>query len=427
MEKATEAGRLAYLTLQSTSEGQAAHAHVKEIVAGLRFGGLQVDLYEPRYNSSTTPSVATRVRTFIQIQWRLCRRMNQYDVIYLRGHTFAYPVACLAHKRGKPIIIECNGPYDDLFLAWPKTRFAKRLFIGMLRRQFELATTNIAVTSKLRDWINDEASRADSVVIPNGANVMLFHPGAARPIVLPEKYVVFFGALAPWQGTETMLEAVFLPEWPQDVHLIFVGDGALKKRVDSASLKDRRIHATGRLPYEQVAGVVANSIASISIQGAQPRCQHGLSPLKVYESMACGVPTVVSDLPGLRELIEEARAGVVIPPDAPIALARAVTAIASSPDWARSMGDNGRKQAVRHHSWGARAQQTLLVIDDALSAPPKHKHKHKGNQCNSSKVEPPFPGELSLALDEGPAITMQIESADQNGNTCFTLGSAQRD
>lgn len=55
------------------------------------------------------------------------------------------------------------------------------------------------------------------------------------------------------------------------------------------------------------------------------RFSTGLSPLKMYETLACGVPIIVSDFPGQADLIRNGNCGLVIPPENEVSLAKAVS------------------------------------------------------------------------------------------------------
>lgn len=62
------------------------------------------------------------------------------------------------------------------------------------------------------------------------------------------------------------------------------------------------------------------------------------SPRTVREAMACGVPCVVTDIPGARELITDGVSGLLVPPADPAALAGAIRSLASDPARREAMG-----------------------------------------------------------------------------------------
>lgn len=357
--------RLAYLCLQATTEGQASYAHVHEIIAGLEGLGWDVDLYQPGYAGGTAPGVAGRLAEFSRVQRRLTARLGEYDAVYVRAHPLAYTASRAARVAGRPVIQECNGPYDDLFIAWPAARFGKHWFIARQREQYRDADALIAVTPELAEWLTEQTGGHAAAVVPNGANTELFSPDAPRPEGLPERYALFFGALAPWQGIPTVLEATRSAAWPEGVSLVVAGAGALQPEVEDAAAVGRA-HYLGRVGYRDLPGICAHAVASLVPMNMPQREGSGLAPLKLFESMACGVPVVVSATGGMDRLVEEIGCGLPVPPGDADALALAVATLATDRATAAEMGRRGREAAVGEHSWAARAADTDRVVRAAI-------------------------------------------------------------
>jgi glycosyltransferase involved in cell wall biosynthesis len=355
--------RLAYLCLQATTEGQASYAHVHEIIDGLRGLGWSVELYEPSYRGGGAPGIVGRLAEFRRIQRNLVGRLAQYDAVYVRGHFLARTTSRAARRAGVPVVQECNGPYADLLTAWPIARVAPGVFESMQREQFRDADAVIAVTPELAQWVNREGRRSDTTVVPNGANTDVFAPGLDPLPDFPARYAIFFGALAAWQGVGVLLDAIDDPAWPSDVQLVIAGDGALRETVERAAAHNPRVTYVGALPYADAARAVANSIASLVVKNLPQHARSGLSPLKLYESMAAGVPVIASDLPGLAETVVSADCGLVVAAGDASAVARAVAKVAADPSAAAQMGARGRAAAVAEHSWKARAAATAAVIE----------------------------------------------------------------
>lgn len=72
----------------------------------------------------------------------------------------------------------------------------------------------------------------------------------------------------------------------------------------------------------------------------------------IVEAMATGIPVVVTDVGGVREMLGEEgeEAGLVVPPGDPEATASAVVFLLSSPEEAKRMGHNGRRLALERFS-----------------------------------------------------------------------------
>jgi glycosyltransferase involved in cell wall biosynthesis len=357
--------RLAYLTLEAPRQGQASYAHVFEIVEGLRRLGFPVDLYLPRYtDAQERPGLVRRFWEHLWLQGRLIAGWRRYDLLYVRGHNMAFLAAAMARITGKPIIHEVNGPHLDITVTYPWTRHVHGLLNWLQRTQYRWAGALVPVTPQLQQWLRTEGCANTIEVIPNGANLGLFNPARERRAGLPERYVVFFGGFARWQGIPTMLEAITEPEWPQDVSLVIVGDGQMALEVRAAALRHERLCYLGRLPYAEVGAVVAGALAGLVPKTREDDSDKtGLFPIKLFEILACGTPAVVSDYPGQADLVRSAQCGLVITPGDAKALARAVATVAQDAEGRMAMGARGHALIVEEHSWDRRAAQTADLVE----------------------------------------------------------------
>ncbi len=354
-------GNLAYLCLQVTREGQASHAHVHEIIAGLREAGWRVTLFEPTGRGG-------KLWQFLGIQFRLLWRIQEFNAVYLRFHFAALPAAAGTRLFRRPVVQEVNGPVEDVFIAYPWTRHLAFLFRWLSRWSLRASTLLIAVTPQLREVLTRQFPRIPVVVIPNGANTDRFRPDAPVHESLPERFVVFFGALAGWQGIDDLLDAVTEADWPKDIDLVVVGDGAEQSRVAAAARSQASIHYLGTRPYDALPGIVRSSLGGIVPKnGLGARAVTGLFPLKLFETLACGVPVVVTDFPGQADLVRQWRCGLVIPPSDPAQIARAVAHLVGDEAARQAMGRRGRDAIVACHSWRRRAQDTDAAIGGALA------------------------------------------------------------
>ncbi|MEI7814746.1 MAG: glycosyltransferase family 4 protein [Coriobacteriia bacterium] len=363
----TTPGRIAYLSLQAVADGQDTWAAVTEVIKGWEALGWTVDRYFPEYPESGAPGGLGRLAEMRRVQWRLAARVRDYDAIYIRAHQMALPAARRAARAGVPVVQECNGPYEDLFIAYPQLKIGRRILDAMQRWQYRHASAIVSVAEGLTTWLRQESGQDRVVTIGNGANVEVFAPDVPKRAGLPERYAVFFGMFPPWQGIGTLLQAVREPKWPDELPIVFVGDGAMRHEVERAAHEfPERVIYLGRLPYSEVAGVAAHAIVSYVPMVAADR-ETMFSPLKLYESMACGVPVIATDVVGISEVVNEAKCGILVEAGDACAIAVATRSLMLDEELARYMGERGRRIVVERYSWRARAEQKMAVVADVIA------------------------------------------------------------
>ena len=356
--------KLVYLTLEAPREGQASYVHVHEIINGLKKQDVEVTLHQPSYTSKpTSPNLVMRLLHALWMQIKIWLTWQRGSVLYVRAHYLAFPSAIMAKLFGIPVFHEINGPYEDVFVTHPSLNKFRSVLIPMQRLQYKWATGLIAVTTELQQWANKEAERSDCIFISNGANTDLFKPNLSKPDDAPEKYVVFFGGLTRWHGVPIMLDAVTSDEWPDEVKLVIIGDGQETPKVTKRAKQTDRIVFMGRKAYKEIAPYVANALAGlVIINNPDSRSSTGVLPLKLYETLACGIPAIVTDLPGQKELVEENDCGVVIPLDDAEFLAKVVKELAENPAIVKNQGSKASVLIQKNHSWYARSERTLAFI-----------------------------------------------------------------
>lgn len=363
---------LTYVSPEPERQGHASYTHVHEIIDNLKLLGWQVDLFCPRYDEKALPGAWSRLKGIGRAMWRAIASPRG-SAYYMRWHFAAFPVALWAKFKGVPTVIEVNGPVDDLFIAWPITRRFRGLFRWLMESQLRWSGAVVAVTQGLADLSRSIAGPDKQVaVIPNGANTDQFSPDAAADdndytVQLPETFMVFFGTMAPWQGIGTVLKALDDPAWPAGVHAVFAGDGVERPAVEDAARRLDHAHYLGRVPYDTLPSITARAIGSfVCTENIEGRASTGLAPLKLFESLASGLPVIATEQPFQADVVRDGVCGLVVEPGNAAQLAEAVADLASAKAKRVKMGKNARKVAVDDHSWAARARDTEGVLLSVL-------------------------------------------------------------
>ena len=183
-------------------------------------------------------------------------------------------------------------------------------------------------------------------VIPNGAD--LYERGDGD-------YILYFGSPQSWQGIETLLRAFArLADFP-NLRLVICASRETKAWKPYEKLAEKlgvRIEWHYALPEEELAQITRNAFLSVApLTDCARNAEQGCAPLKILESMACGVAVVASDLPPVRELIRHRENGWLVHPDRPAELARALRILIEHPELARELGAAARRTIEENFTW----------------------------------------------------------------------------
>ena len=158
------------------------------------------------------------------------------------------------------------------------------------------------------------------------------------------------GALSAIRGIVELVRACELLQ--SNVRLSLSGDfseAALAARM-LARPGWRRIDALGQLGRHGIGEMRASSRAGLITPHATPAAL-GAPPATLFETMAAGIPVIASDFPLWRAVVEAHACGRCVDPRDPPAIAAAIDYLASHPDIARRMGENGRRAVRARYNW----------------------------------------------------------------------------
>ncbi|MFJ4591751.1 MULTISPECIES: glycosyltransferase family 4 protein [unclassified Kitasatospora] len=86
------------------------------------------------------------------------------------------------------------------------------------------------------------------------------------------------------------------------------------------------------------------------------------SPMKLFEYMSHGRPIIASDLPVLREVLQDGVNCLLRPPDEPDAWADALAGLVADGALRRALGDEARRQLLDRYTWRRRADRVLAGL-----------------------------------------------------------------
>jgi len=310
--------------------------------------------------------------------WYAVRWARQWeaDLIYTR----LPQAAALAAFQGYKTILEMHD--------FPQGFFGPVLFSRFLQGEgaIRLVVISEALTADLHEKFGSPEKPPFTQIIPDGVDLIRYSdlpdPDESRSKLLPElqQYLEkseshqyperftagYTGHLYPGRGVHLILElAKRLP----NLNFLIVGGenqdvNRVKDIVDEQGLQN--VIITGFIPNAELPLYQAACDVLLMPYQRQVAASSGgdiaryLSPMKLFEYMACGRAICSSDLPVLREVLSEEIAVLLSPEDIDSWVA-ALRDLQDNPAHRKSMANKAR-QAVGQYSWDKRAQKILEGI-----------------------------------------------------------------
>jgi colanic acid/amylovoran biosynthesis glycosyltransferase len=238
-----------------------------------------------------------------------------------------------------------------------RDRVSRRLFRAVLKNADAVTTMNTEMRDRLVELGADPAT---TVVLSMGADVAAIRPLAAAAERRTGR-ILFVGRLVEKKGVSVLLEALRLLD-VGGYDLRVVGDGPLRSKLTSES---SGVAATfvGVLGREALAAEFgAASIAVFPSVPAASGDQDGL-PVALLEAMSAGCAVLASNLPGLRDAVEDGRSGLLTTPGSALELATALGRLLGDPALCDQLGRAAATRA-EHFSVDAIGGRYVALLDE---------------------------------------------------------------
>lgn len=280
-------------------------------------------------------------------------------------HLFAALAALrMARRLRVPFVLEVRDLWPESIVAAGGRRGPAYHALGSLATYLYARADRIIILARgTGDHLASlGVSPMRMVYVPNGADPMpapAIAPRPAAPFTL-----VYAGAHGPANGLDTVLDAAALLR-DHSIRIVLVGDGPSKPALATRAAREALPNVEFREPVPKTAmpALLASADAGLMVLRDAPLFSFGVSPNKLFDYLAAGLP-VVCNVPGdVATMLRDASAGEQAADPSPRALANAILRLAQrSPRTLRAMGDSARAWVGREHGRPVLAQR----LDAAL-------------------------------------------------------------
>ena len=229
----------------------------------------------------------------------------------------------------------------------------------------------VPITRGLARWYEARGvPTADIHVAPDAVDLSLFNAVKDRQkervalrarlnIPAESKIALYIGSfgLYAWKGVDIARRAA---EYAPNVTWLFVG-GTAKECEELTRNASKQVMTLPRARREEIANLLCGAdVLLLPNKSGDTASERDTSPMKLFEYMASGVPTIASDVPSLREILNE-KNSFLVSPNNPVALAEGVRRILSSP---RDADTRARTALVdvESYTWDKRAEGMLNFL-----------------------------------------------------------------
>jgi glycosyltransferase involved in cell wall biosynthesis len=177
----------------------------------------------------------------------------------------------------------------------------------------------VTISKGLKDFYTKKGVSENTIIVAHDAvdikkfSIDISKEGARRMLNLPvdKKIILYTGHLYNWKGVDTLAKsAKYLNS---NELIVFIG-GTTK---DVLSFKKKygntqNIFILGQKPHKEIPYYLKSADVVVLPNSAESSIsKYYTSPMKLFEYMASGTPIVASDLPSIREVLNEQNAILV--------------------------------------------------------------------------------------------------------------------
>ncbi len=300
----------------------------------------------------------------------------KFDIIHIHGYgEYAADLVCILRKLGKlqtPILLTTHGVaglrhalgalnFSIKFSAAERLRRTLHLFYDESMGRLEMKTFDkvVVLSEEEKHYLRKIGLNDNRAVhIPVAVND-IFHKSVT---LARREHLLYVGRIDRHKGLSTLVHAIKeLRDTGHSMKCVVIGEDfgyrtELEHLVETLDLSSL-ISIRGPVSQGELIPLFSSALATILLSSAE-----GL-PTSLLESIAIGIPFIATPVGGISELAANSKAGILVSPDEPDEVARAIIKLVTDNSLWQSMSLSGKEYASTF-TWATVANQYLNLYKE---------------------------------------------------------------
>lgn len=299
-----------------------------------------------------------RLIPYLYKLWQSANSVQLFHVMANSGwswHLFSAPAIWIAYLKNKPVIINYRGGKAEAFfnksIFWIKPSLKKTSEIivpsAFLKNIFEKRGFKATIVPNIidldrfafqtKEWIIPKVKNAPHIILTRNLESIYDNTTAIKAFSIVKKKFPYAKLSIAGSGPERSILEQLVESLNLVDSVVFLG------RVDNITINQL---------YHK-ADVMINSSLVDNM------------PISILEALACKVPVVSTNVGGVPFLVKHDETALLVPPQEPQEIAKAIELILTNPEKTKKMVETGY-EVVQQYSWDNVRLKLMEIYDHTL-------------------------------------------------------------
>ncbi len=298
---------------------------------------------------------------------------KDFDLVF--GQSLPSALAVNFSKTKAKKVIDYVDLWSEYWL-YANPSLKGRIVYKAVRGAEKLSLKNIdlvfTITNKLKEMIKKRDCKEEKIkIVRDGVDLKMFYPFKVKDSFFDKysldkntDYIVYQGGIAAHDGVQFLVNAApFVLKQNSNVKFLIVGTGdylpKIKKQVNKMNLNKNFIF-TGWVDYEDMPSFMnLAKINTVPLPNAS--ATQGIVTYKLMEGIACATPTIIGDLPGVREAVKHEETAYLTSSEDKLALSNGISELLDNKHLYNKIKNKGLKM-IKNHDWRNIAKEMVDLM-----------------------------------------------------------------